>query len=124
MDAWTLYWITRLDNINNFGHVLTVMGPMFAVVVLVLLVLAAVTKGPEYVTQRQWILTGIGWGLCAFVSFLGILVLIFVPTTKEMAVIYTLPKIVNNENVQEEAGEIYALAKEWLKQQVEPNDSD
>ena len=46
-----------------------------------------------------------------------------IPTTKEAAVLFVAPKIVNSEFVQEdlpeEAKELYGLAKQYLKEQVE-----
>lgn len=45
------------------------------------------------------------------------------PTTKEMAFIYVIPKIVNSEMVQKEipkeVKELYPIAKDFLKQQTE-----
>ena len=39
------------------------------------------------------------------------------PNTKEYAAIKVIPAIANNEDVQREAGELYSLTKDWLKEQ-------
>lgn len=43
-------------------------------------------------------------------------ILTFVPTTKEMAAIYVIPKIANNEQLQNISNEIMELATGWLKE--------
>ena len=44
------------------------------------------------------------------------------PTTKEMAVIYVIPKITNsnfvNETLPAEMKDIYSMAKEWMKETI------
>lgn len=46
----------------------------------------------------------------------------FIPSTKTMAAVVILPAIVNNETVQKEAGDLYALAKQGLKELVTPDE--
>ena len=44
------------------------------------------------------------------------------PSTKQAAVIWLLPKITTEQNldkVQSEAGELYDLAKQWLKEKAD-----
>ena len=38
----------------------------------------------------------------------------FIPTTKQMAAVMVLPKIINNESVQEMPDKIFKLGIEWL----------
>ena len=38
------------------------------------------------------------------------------PTTKEMAAIIVIPKVANNEKIQELGDGIYQLANDWLKE--------
>jgi hypothetical protein len=44
-----------------------------------------------------------------------------VPTTKEMAVIYVVPKIVDNENAKKIPDKIFKLADEWLEKMSPEN---
>lgn len=51
-----------------------------------------------------------------------------IPSTKEMATIYVIPKIVNsefvNETLPQEMGEIYNLAKDWMRTTLKHDDGD
>lgn len=44
--------------------------------------------------------------------------LTFVPSTKQCAVIYVVPKIANNETLQEDCKELYELAIQKMKQEL------
>jgi ABC-type uncharacterized transport system auxiliary subunit len=44
-----------------------------------------------------------------------------VPTTKEMAVIYVVPKIMNNENAKKIPDKVFKLADEWLEKMSPEN---
>ena len=61
------------------------------------------------------------WALLGLVS--TTLVLTFVPSTKQAAVILVVPAVVNSEfvttTIPKEAKEIYALAKQWMRERVE-----
>jgi len=52
------------------------------------------------------------WLMVTFLTALAMV--IFVPTTKQMAAIIVVPKIVNNEKVQNVGNKIYDLAVEWM----------
>jgi hypothetical protein len=53
----------------------------------------------------------------AFVVFLfGTLVTVTIPNKKDAAIIYVIPAIANNENIQEEAKELYDFAKAAMKE--------
>lgn len=47
--------------------------------------------------------------------FIFVSLIILLPTTKEAAAIYVVPKIVNNETIKTDAGNLYSLAIEALK---------
>jgi TRAP-type C4-dicarboxylate transport system permease large subunit len=58
-----------------------------------------------------------------FLSTICVLTATFLPSTKQAAVIWLLPKIATEENLdraQSEAGELYDLAKQWLKEKADP----
>jgi hypothetical protein len=46
----------------------------------------------------------------------------FLPTTKEMIAIYTIPKIVNNEKLQTELSDWYGITKEFLIEKMKGED--
>lgn len=58
-----------------------------------------------------------------FLFTICVLTATFLPSTKQAAVIWLLPKIATEENLdraQSEAGELYDLAKQWLKEKADP----
>jgi uncharacterized membrane protein len=99
--GWDIYWITRLDGINGTLSV-------FVALAVTALICTALFYG-------MWINTGYltnddknthwGWykkwliSLSFLIIALSLLVT-FIPTTKEAAAIYLIPKIANNEQVQ------------------------
>jgi hypothetical protein len=119
ISSWTLYWITRCDWLHNGAYFL--FSVMFCAVLPALGVFSFVqtdatvnAKGAKvYLHQHRWkIRTWLtGWLLS------GLLV-IAIPTTKEMAAIYVIPAVANNARVSKEAEEVYHLAKEYLREQV------
>ncbi len=59
-----------------------------------------------------------------FLSTICVLISTFLPTTKQAAGIWLLPKVAteqNMEKVQSEAGELYDLAKQWLTEKAKCN---
>ena len=103
--SWDLYWITRLDQIEFF------LCLIFFVGALVLIVIAAMSAAdnderPKWALKWMYILLAIG------------LITIFIPNTKTMVAILFVPKIVNNETVQqipENAAKFIDMKlKEWI----------
>ena len=45
------------------------------------------------------------------------------PSTKTLAAMFIIPAVMNNETVQKEAGEIYTMAKDALKEAVKPEET-
>ncbi len=101
-----MYWITRLDNIYN----------ILAVGALITLVIGVTFLLVFFVSDCGKDLKGFKvWGIRTLV--LGVLLLVahaFVPTTKQMAAIIVVPKIMNNEKVQTVGNKVYDLAIEWI----------
>ena len=106
-----IYWITRLNGINIFlGTIMT----LAAIAVFIFLIGMIVTKVDhdveEYGIFKKYLLTSI-------YIFIPITILfILTPTTKEACAIYVVPKIVNNEKVQNIGQEFYDLALDWMKE--------
>jgi hypothetical protein len=50
--------------------------------------------------------------------------LLFCPSTKQIAALYVVPKIVNNETFQEDSKELYNMAIEGLKETLEKEDKE
>lgn len=118
----TIYWITRLDGIHNFLGILGVITCAPAVLSLMAFFVTIMTSEgkEEFHPAMKFELRACLIGIVLFVVFS--LVSVFIPTTKEMALIKVLPAISNSRFVSEElpkeAGEIYMLAKEALKEKL------
>ena len=106
-----IYWITRLNGINVFlGIIMT----LSIIAIFIFLIGMIVTKlehdVEEYGIFKQYLLT-------STYIFIPITILfILTPTTKEACAIYVVPKIVNNEKVQNIGQEFYDLALDWMKE--------
>lgn len=106
MSYWFMYWFTRLDAINGVFEILTIFGAIST-----LIGVAAVVFLSVYTTNKT--VHDYDESMAALKIFKKVLLyaaiplliigaagVTFVPTTKEAAVIYLVPKIVNNEELQ------------------------
>ena len=106
-----MYWLTRLDALNNLFVFMCVQPVILAGICLVCLpILIEGSKDhPFNRFVRKMLCPAI------LLSFLGVLCMSLVPSTREMAAILVIPKIANSEKVQAVGGKIYDLATEWLE---------
>jgi len=92
--SWDIYWITRLDVIGVFFAVL-----LICYIAALIVGFIATCAGELWnddcwpVVKKSW-----KWGIISFIIFM--FVSFFVPSTKQAAAIYLIPKIANNEHVQ------------------------
>ena len=97
MSNWTIYWLTRLDVINA---ICTVSGVLLGIGSLSLIIFCIISASNSYdkdeykmcLRIRKWVFP---------LTFICIAIAVFVPSSKEFAAIYLIPKIVNNEQVQQ-----------------------
>ncbi len=96
MTHWDVYWFTRLDSLVTVFQVLLITG----IVGLVPFIICLITEYGDYGDDKQKKI--INW-LKVLLSGLvfSMLCLMFIPTTKEAAAIYLLPKIANSEFAKE-----------------------
>lgn len=97
-----MYWITRLDSVGALTCGITVICFVFALFTLGCIEVS--TKPAKYVGAPLVILGALSLCLNAFI-----------PTTKEMAAILIIPKIVNNEKVQGLPDKVMGLADAWIE---------
>ena len=117
MTGTEIYWLTRLDGIVNLSMGLAVFGIIFAVVGTIGLVIWAVCENGKD-DKGWWTLLRI-IGTVWFLTIIFALTALFTPTTKEMAAIIVVPKIINNEQVKELPDNVLDLANEWIKSKKE-----
>jgi len=89
---WDIYWITRLDSL---GILLAIISVVLGCVLFTTGILGGIE---DYFTAsvnfRKWFVRG------TVMFSVSLSLLVFVPTTTEVAAIYMIPKIANNEQVQ------------------------
>jgi len=116
--SWDIYWITRLDYFCGFfvGFFLFLLGLfiIFGVVGLV-----ALGDRPDEDERKNGIKYLKG-AVVAFVLMMFFLAgIIFTPSTKEVIAIYAIPKMANNEDVQQIPANFAKLIngklQEWMK---------
>lgn len=115
-----IYWITRLDGINNCAVGVSIVTGIAFFFFTIFHFCAIADKMYEIVPLflRTAVISGIFFAL-------SLITLVFVPTTKEAIIIYGLPKVVNNEKVQQKVSsavdgseELLSLAKEYITKKV------
>ena len=107
-----IYWITRLDEFNA----LTGIASFISLLSTILFMIIRLCIGP---TERnndypRFVLKGFKISLSTCI--ISALIHVLVPTTKQACAMYVVPKIVNNEKVQEVGKEFYDLALDWMKE--------
>ena len=106
ISAWTIYWITRLDEIS------IAMGISMVAMIIVCAIAAFmyVVSDFKVIGAKKLAYSLLPW-------IVGVtLVNTLIPNTKQAAAMYVLPAIVNSEAVQELPSELTTLAREWLQE--------
>jgi len=93
--SWDIYWITRLDEIHGICWFLVIAAAITIAVLLAMAVWAADQIEPEKAKKRLSLSIKMAVFACTIFIFGS-----FVPSTKDFAAIYLIPKIANNEQVQ------------------------
>lgn len=119
MSAWTIYWILQLDSINSGIAVLVIVGGIFvgfAAIFGTMQRTSAYGEGdPDLVAGKALQSFAFKWSKPLLVVFLAGL---FIPSTKTVAAMVVIPAIVNNQAMKAEAGDLYRLAKQALREAV------
>lgn len=102
MTSMQMYWIVILDSVVVASGLLTVVFGFLSATVMAYM---SDTRDSE-----AWPLFAIG----GVMTLLMALVWTFTPSTKQMAAIVVVPKIVNSEKVQDVGEKLYGLAVEWM----------
>jgi len=113
INTWTVYWITRLDGIYEFSIAWAILG---VIIGAALILIGHAEDEPEWIK----------WGKITLPTIIiPILVILFVPTSKEFAAIYLVPKIANSNSaknvmVATDNATLFLQKKmeEWLKDQI------
>jgi len=134
ISAWSIYWLIKLDAIISMMGVFGFISLLFVCVAIGGMCISAAIKSDitvNYYTNKEEAeakrvrFTGyISFWYKLFKRLIALPIIFLImghmlPTTKEMAAIFVIPKIANSEFVNEtlpaEMAEIYSLAKDWMK---------
>lgn len=114
----TMYWLTRLNGITTLFAVITFVG-VFALLFLIVgyyATKAGVSTNDE--NDHKSISSVLKWFVPIWV--VALLGLLFVPNTKQMAMIYVVPALTESQVIKQDIPELYDLGvnalKDWLKQ--------
>lgn len=110
-----MYWITRLDGINTLFGLTTFITIVISIITHVVILGDTYTKEE---TAAEWHKYKKARWLSYFSVIACVLGLVFVPTTKEMAMIYAVPAITRSDLVREDLPELYDYGIDALKEQL------
>lgn len=128
--AWQIYWVMQLDSIGlAFGLIgiagLGFTGGAFA--------FGCMNKSssrifPELDSSMREAATGaaqIAFARKALIpAILLFLVGAFIPSTKTAAMMLVIPAVANNQAIQHEAGDLYGIAKDALRELARPKNAE
>jgi len=107
MSAFELYWILRLDSISSFfigSGVFLLIVPVFCFIIYTMIasndIFCCCNKEEEDQKKNKNFLKRIAISTL-IIGIVFSIISVFVPTTKEAILIYSVPPIVNNERVKE-----------------------
>lgn len=106
-----MYWLTRLDAIRDL---LVLFMFISGSTVFVTAALTFIEDGNDKRTSA------VATCLALFVFVASCAVRTFIPSTKEMCAIVVVPKIANNEKLEQFGDKAYNLAIEWMDE-LKPN---
>jgi hypothetical protein len=146
ISAWDVYWVMQLDSIGFALSWLGLAALAAAIVALWFAAIGFESVGDEPVAKperighaeipdfsferrhREWrerksrrevavaSTPWVGRFACVFATFTALNIAL--PSTKTAATMFIVPAIANNEAIHKEAGELYGLAKQALKEAV------
>lgn len=118
----TLYWITRLDEINCLCIIIAVFS-IIAFIIGFIMWIANLDYNDEYCEAGKKITKATG-----IIATLALTIGLFVPTSKEMAMIYVVPHLAESQVVKQDIPEVYDLGikalKDWLKKETKGGDNE
>ena len=107
-----MYWFTRLDGFNVFfGISCFILGFSLAITIVCFLATSDPNGCDQHAhavskTMLKWLVPT--WLVC-------VIGLLFTPTTKEMAMIYVVPRITESQIIKQDLPELYDLGINALK---------
>lgn len=112
MSMWLIYFILKLDVVS--GILIGIPFAFFLLIFFAFSIIVIDDEGFNEDTKKIWNRTK------KWILFASILLLtgIFMPNTKETAMIYVLPKIINNKQIQKMPNKLVTLANAWMDEEL------
>lgn len=116
--SWDIYWITRLGSLSVFfgvigGFTVVLLTCFFSWLGPLIISEASFDNEKYWKIYKQSMFYGIITGI------IFILISCFIPTTKEFAAIYLIPKIANNEQMQKLPDNVAILLNTKMRQWID-----
>lgn len=108
MTAWQIYFLMKLDVVAGI-FIAPAIVSLIVVFVMTVIFFVHWDVDKEKPFSAKFLFL---WFVPFFLGIIGTMV----PTTKEMAAILIVPKMVNNAKVQEIPEKILTLATEWMEE--------
>lgn len=112
-----MYWLTRLDGLNATCAVVVFLGGFVLLIMSTAAIITSVSEFDSDINISKTLKSILKRLIPTWVFFL--LGLLFIPTSKEMAMIYVVPSITESQVIKQDIPELYDLGvdalKDWLK---------
>jgi hypothetical protein len=113
MSPLQLYFLIKLDALTGFFGAMGTCLIVFIIISLIAWGIMSDCNKDSGAKAKKFVSTHIKWAIP--LGFIFIVLATFLPNTKEMAVIYVVPKILNNAEVQKLPNQLLTLSEEWLE---------
>jgi hypothetical protein len=128
---WLMYWILKLDNIisffscmqDAFCFLLIIGGIFLAIGFLLLKGCQLLGDDDEKAAARKIskeMLPAVFkiFMLIVLIWIISSICCVFMPTTKQAAAIYFVPKVINNKQIQKMPNKLVMLANSWMDSEM------
>ena len=113
-----MYWFTRLDGITTLFAVITFCGAFALLFLIIAFYATKAGTSTNDENDHRVISSVLKWFVPVWVA--ALLGLLFVPNSKQMAMIYVVPALTESQVVKQDIPELYDLGvnalKDWLKE--------
>ena len=118
MNAWTVYWLFKMDALQIMFFLPALILGISVIIAWVIFCVFGASGDVDEDDLKKWVP---GLKMVTAIQVFCMIVCTAIPDTKTMAAIIVLPKIASAENLQtvsKDAGEIYGLAMQRLKDAI------
>ena len=122
---WELYWLFKLDDIHTMLDIFTILvGSALGIFFVIRfdIIMASFDFNLQEETHEVRKKLYHIFNILLVILVISVVIKTFLPTTNQMVTLKVVPEIVNSEFIQkdfpEELKELYAIAKEYMKEQI------